>query len=118
MAMNAAPLDSPRLQRVLAVLRDGAEHSTRDLVARAHVCAVNSIVAELRANGIAVACRQGAGEDGARVWLYRLAARQPPSGDERGAGPAAGSGGHPLPPRPAPAPGSLLAAAGGPGEED
>ena len=71
--MHAAQIDrSPRLQRVLAVLKDGAEHSTRELLAAAHVCAVNSIVAELRANHYPVSCRQVRGEGG-RVWLYRLA---------------------------------------------
>lgn len=58
---------SKRLQRVLSVLSDCEEHSTMDLISRAHVCAVNSIVSELRANGIAVACRRDRG-----VWYYRL----------------------------------------------
>lgn len=72
MSMHAARLDaSPRLQRVLAVLADGREYSTLDLVREAQVCAVNSIIAELRANGHAIACRQ-ARVDGARRWLYRL----------------------------------------------
>lgn len=69
--MNHARLNSSkRLQRVLAVLAvlaDCAEHSTMDLITRARVCAVNSIVAELRGNGIAVACRREAG-----VYYYRL----------------------------------------------
>lgn len=58
---------SPRQQRVLAVLADGQEHSTMALIERAHVCAVNSIVAELRANGIPVRCRRAK-----NVWHYRL----------------------------------------------
>ena len=70
--MHAARVDrSPRLQRVLDVLRDGQEHSTLDLVRRAGVCAVNSIVAELRAGGYAISCRQ-ASVDGERRWWYRL----------------------------------------------
>ena len=73
MTMHAARLDaSPRLQRVLAVLADGREYSTLDLVREAQVCAVNSIVAELRANGHAIICRQARATDGARRWLYRL----------------------------------------------
>lgn len=47
---------SRRLQRVLAVLRDGRPHTTREIVRRADVCAVNSIVSELRANGFAIDC--------------------------------------------------------------
>lgn len=66
--MKAAALtSSKRLQRVLAVLSDCAEHSTMDIIREARVCAVNSIVAELRTNGIAVACRRDRG-----VWYYRL----------------------------------------------
>lgn len=41
---------SPRLQRVAALLQDGRWHSTLDIVIGAGVCAVNSCVAELRAN--------------------------------------------------------------------
>lgn len=77
MAMHAAALDSPRLQRVLAVLRDGREHSTREIVLAADVCAVNSIVAELRTHGFDVRGRWAplapAGGGGGRVFLYRLA---------------------------------------------
>ena len=70
--MHAARADhSPRLQRVLHVLRGGGEHSTLDLVERAGVCAVNSIVAELRAQGYAISCRQRS-VDGERRWWYRL----------------------------------------------
>lgn len=66
--VNAAdPQKSPRLKRVLAVLRDGEEHTTRDLIVAAEVCAVNSIIAELRANGFEIDCQR----DG-DVWLYRL----------------------------------------------
>ena len=72
--MNAASLNrSDRLRRVHAVLSDGREHSTLDLILEAGVCAVNSIVSELRANGVAVACRRSADTDGQPLWLYRLA---------------------------------------------
>ena len=71
--MHSAALGrSPRLQRVLAVLQDGAEHSTLDLIREAQVCAVNSCIAELRDNGCWIECRQEAGRSGERVWLYRL----------------------------------------------
>lgn len=55
--MHAAPLTSDRLQRVLAVLRDGKPHSTRQIVRRANVCAVNSCIAELREHGAEIACK-------------------------------------------------------------
>lgn len=71
--MHAARLEaSIRLQRVLAVLEDGEEHSTLDIVREACVCAVNSCIAELRANGAAIDCRQARNADGGRIWLYRL----------------------------------------------
>ncbi|PKP63247.1 MAG: hypothetical protein CVT86_05725 [Alphaproteobacteria bacterium HGW-Alphaproteobacteria-8] len=54
--MHAAPLTSPRLQRVLAVLGDGRAHTTRDIVRRGRVMAVNACVAELRAHGAEISC--------------------------------------------------------------
>jgi hypothetical protein len=73
--IHAAKLgNSPRLQRVLAVLLDGQPHTTRDLIREAEVCAVNSIADELRANGIGIDCTAAPGERG--VYEYRLAAGQ------------------------------------------
>ncbi|WP_305042402.1 hypothetical protein [Geoalkalibacter sp.] len=65
--MNAARIErSPRLQRVDRLLDDGQWHSTMDIVQAARVCAVNSIVAELRYNGRLIDCeRRG------DVWWYR-----------------------------------------------
>ncbi len=67
--MNSANLEkSERLQRTLAVLKDGKPHSTMDIIAQAQVCAVNSIAAELRENGYPVLCeRRGS------AWYYQLA---------------------------------------------
>lgn len=57
--MHAARLESSeRLQRVAALLADGRWHSTLDIVIGAGVCAVNSCIAELRANGYTIACRR------------------------------------------------------------
>ena len=72
--MHAARLDnSPRLQRVHDLLKDGIERSTLDIVNAAHVCAVNSCVAELRANGFYIECRQVRDRlTGERIWLYRM----------------------------------------------
>ncbi len=70
--MKAASVDqSPRLQRVLRVLEDGRPHSTRDLVVSADVCAVNSCIAELRANGYLIDCRRRPGPTGP-TWFYQL----------------------------------------------
>ena len=73
--MHAAKLaSSTRLQRVVALLSDGGEHSTRDILIGAEVMAVSAIVAELRANGAVIHCRQARSIRGERIWLYRLEA--------------------------------------------
>jgi hypothetical protein len=58
---------SKRLQRTLRVLSDGQEHSTRDIIRAADVCAVNSVISEIRRNGIPVrSCVKGG------IWFYRI----------------------------------------------
>lgn len=51
MLIHAAPLSSPRLQRVLKLLEDGVPRTTRQIVRRARVVAVNACISELRAHG-------------------------------------------------------------------
>jgi hypothetical protein len=66
--MHAANIEkSERLGRVLDLLSKGGEFSTLDIIRQANVCAVNSIVAELRQNGFDINC-QRRGEK----WFYRL----------------------------------------------
>lgn len=75
--MHAAVLArSKRLQRVLGLLSDGRWHSTRDIVDRAHVCAVSSCIAELRWNGALIETRRrpALAGDSPSVWEYRLVA--------------------------------------------
>ncbi len=56
--MHAANVDrSVRLNKVLGILASGAWVGTREIVRAADVCAVNSIISEIRANGIKVNCR-------------------------------------------------------------
>jgi biotin operon repressor len=56
--INYAKIEtSPRLQRALALLQDGHWHSTRAIVRTADVCAVNSIITELRCNGYDIVTR-------------------------------------------------------------
>ncbi|MDK3072725.1 hypothetical protein QO034_06355 [Sedimentitalea sp. JM2-8] len=63
---------SPRLRRALRALQAAqGEISTFDLSRRARICAVNSVIAELRANGAEIACRQ-AREDGQVRFYYTL----------------------------------------------
>lgn len=58
-SIRAARLDaSPRLQRVAELLADGRWYSTLDIMIGAGVCAVNSCVSELRANGLTIECRR------------------------------------------------------------
>lgn len=67
MAMHAARIEhSDRLRRVAELLADGAEHSTLGIVREAGVCAVNSIVAELRQNGWEITCARRGG-----IWFYQ-----------------------------------------------
>ncbi len=55
--MHFAKLNkSARLQRVLNLLGDYQPHTTREIIRNADVCAVNSIIAELRANGEQIRC--------------------------------------------------------------
>lgn len=58
---------SNRLQRVLRCLMDGLSHSTRDIIREDNVCAVNSIISELRANGYGIDCKKSKGR-----FLYTL----------------------------------------------
>lgn len=70
--MHSASLKtSERLKRVAALLADGQEHTTRDIIQAAGVCAVNSIISELRANGGQILCRR----DG-DVWYYKMEANR------------------------------------------
>ncbi len=72
--MHAAKLkSSDRLQRVLAVLSEGGWYSTRQIIRMAQVCAVNSVISELRANGVQIECKQFASTRGRpTIWRYRL----------------------------------------------
>jgi len=67
--MNYANLEtSPRLQRVLKYLkRCKTERSTMDIIKAANVCAVNSIMSELRRNGFTIKTRREGG-----VYFYKL----------------------------------------------
>lgn len=68
--MNAARLTrSDRLKRVKEFLADCRPHSTLEIVQQAQVCAVNSIVAELRANGVPIKCERRADR-----WYYQMEA--------------------------------------------
>ncbi len=75
--MHAARLSSSsRLKRVHTLLADHKERSTVQIIQAAQVCAVNSIIAELRANGAEIVCRQWVDPaTGQRLWLYQM--RQP-----------------------------------------
>lgn len=72
--MHAAKLsDSPRLQRVLAFLRERGKRgaTTFEIINVANVVAVNSAISELRVNGHGVLCAQERGGD-ARIYRYTL----------------------------------------------
>ena len=59
--IKAALLErSPRLQRVAKYLSDGLPHTTRDIIRACDVCAVSTIIVELRVpkNGFVIICKQ------------------------------------------------------------
>lgn len=71
--IKAARLDSARLQRVLKLLSDGKPHTTRQIVRRARVMAVNAAVAELRHHGAEITCvRQAAPGGQGRRFYYTM----------------------------------------------
>jgi len=76
---SATIASSPRLQRVLAFLKKVGQlgATTRDIVTGADVCAVNSCIAELRANGIPIDCDM----EGKGRFRYRLIPTAPAQGD-------------------------------------
>lgn len=64
--MHFANLESSdRLQRVLEVLKRGGKFSTMDLIRGSGYCAINSIISEIRANGISVDCKREG-----NAWFY------------------------------------------------
>lgn len=66
--MNAASIEkSARLGRVLDLLSQGGEFTTLDIIKQANVCAVNSIIAEIRQNGYDINCQRRGDK-----WFYRL----------------------------------------------
>lgn len=73
--MKHAKLEtSERLQRALRVLQAAKGWvSTRTLIRQAQICAVNSVIAELRENGAVIETRATTcSKTGRRLWQYRL----------------------------------------------
>jgi len=65
--------NSRRLQGVLEILQDGAEHTTFDIMLKTKSCAVHTDIYELRKNGIKIDCRQnGKSETGRKVFVYKI----------------------------------------------
>lgn len=67
--MRAAKIEnSKRLQRVYSALKSRKNGmTTMQIIERAGVCAVNSIISELRCNGVAIKCRREG-----NAWRYTL----------------------------------------------
>ena len=70
--IRAAALTSKRLQRVLQLLADGRPHTTRDIVRKARVMAVNACISELRAHGAEISCSQQVIEGEGRRFSYTM----------------------------------------------
>lgn len=70
---HARLANSPRLIRALRVLMEADRPvTTRAMMRRARICAVNAVIAELRENGAVIDCWQKVMPDGQRRWFYRL----------------------------------------------
>lgn len=71
--MHSAKLSrSPRLQRALRFLQEaGGPVTTRAIMRGARVCAVNTVIAELRENGAKINCFQIM-KNGERRFFYAL----------------------------------------------
>ncbi len=66
---------SPRLQRVLFALVEAGDDglTTREIIERANVCAVNSAICELNRNGYKVTCKnEGRTVQGSNVFRYHF----------------------------------------------
>lgn len=59
--------NSERLQRALKLLKKGGRYTTRQIIRKAHVCAVNSVIDEIRENGYNVPCKREK-----NIWYYEL----------------------------------------------
>lgn len=73
--IKSAKLESSaRLQRVLRLLIEERHRwlTTRTVMRRAHVCAVNTVIAELRDQGCEIECKVAVLQGGGRRWSYRL----------------------------------------------
>lgn len=75
--IKAARLNSPRLQRVLALMSDGKPHTTRDVIRRAGVMAVNACMAELRHHGAEITCTKQAAPNGGGLRFYYTMLKAP-----------------------------------------
>lgn len=75
--IKAARLESPRLQRVLKLMSDGKPHTTRDVVRRARVMAVNACMAELRHHGAEITCIKQSAPNGGGLRFYYTMTKAP-----------------------------------------
>ena len=72
---------SDRLGRVCRYLQDGKWHGTWEIIHACDVCAVNTVIAELRENGLRIETRcKGLGQ-----YQYRLSSLTSPTGQETAA---------------------------------
>ena len=76
-SIHAAPLTSPRLRRVLQLLEDGKPRTTRDIVRKARVIAVNALVSELRSHGAEITCERRAAPNGEGWRFYYTMTKAP-----------------------------------------
>jgi hypothetical protein len=74
--IHYAALSTPRMQRALKALEDAGLMglTTREWIAKANICACNSVASELRRCGVNVICSyDGRRPQGSSIFRYRLA---------------------------------------------
>lgn len=76
-SIHAAPLTSPRLRRVWQLLEDGKPRTTRDIVRKARVMAVNACISELRSHGAVITCVRQAAPNGEGWRFYYTMTKAP-----------------------------------------
>ena len=75
--IHAGGLHTPRLQRVLALMRDGQPRTTRAIVRGAKVMAVNAVISELRHHGAEIVCVRQIAPSGIGTAFYYTMTKAP-----------------------------------------
>ena len=66
-------LTAPTHKRIYKLLKDGREHTTREIVRKCNVCCVNTYISEMRSKkGIPIKCDSKGFKNGAHIYAYQI----------------------------------------------